>query len=83
VMHSRLLGEIRPLIVPPEQLAGKQLWVSHGTLDQVLPLANAHAIRAAAQALPLNLRYAEFPNAHEITRDELAQAMQWLASLAL
>lgn len=82
VMHSRLLAEIAPLVAPPEQLTGKQLWVSHGTLDSVLPLAHAHAIRRAAEALPLNLRYAEFPNAHEITRDELAQAMQWLAALA-
>jgi len=83
VMHSRLLAEIAPLVAPPEQLAGKQLLVSHGTLDQVLPLAQAHATCKAAQALGLNLRYAEFPNAHEITRDELAQAMQWLAELAL
>lgn len=82
VMHSRLLGEIAPLVAPPEQLAGKPLWVSHGTLDQALPLAHAHATRKAAQALALNLRYAEFPNAHEITRDELAQAMQWLTELA-
>ena len=82
VMHSRLLAEIAPLVAPPEQLAGKQLWVSHGTLDQVLPLAQAHATCKAAQALALNLHYAEFANAHEITRDELAQAMQWLAALA-
>lgn len=81
VMHSRLLGEIVPLIAPPERLAGRQLWVSHGTLDQVLPLAHAHAIRSAVQALPLALRYAEFPSAHEITQGELAQAMRWLAAL--
>lgn len=82
VMHSRLLGQITPLVVPPARLQGKQLWVSHGTLDQVLPLANAHAIRATVQALPIDLHYAEFPSAHEITRDELVQAMQWLGELA-
>lgn len=81
VMHSRLLDEVKPLIAPAGQLQGRQLWVSHGTLDQVLPLAHAHAIRSAVQTLPFTLRYAEFANAHEITRDELAQAMQWLAGL--
>jgi len=82
VMHSRLLGEITALIAPPSQLQDKQLWVSHGTLDAVLPLAHAQAILGVVQALPLVLRYTEFPNAHEITQDELAQAMQWLAALA-
>ena len=56
VMHSRLLEEVLPFAAPPQALQGKQLWVSHGTLDQVLPLANAHAIRTAVQALPIDLR---------------------------
>lgn len=82
VMHSRLLDQVLPLMAPADQLEGKQLWVSHGTVDQVLALAHAHAIRATVEALPIVLRYTEFHNAHEITRDELAQAMQWLAALA-
>lgn len=82
VMHSRLLKEVIPHQASPEKFEGKQLWVSHGTRDQVLPLANAHLIRDQVQTLPLSLTYAEFPNAHEITPDELAQAMQWLAALA-
>ncbi|MCX7258274.1 MAG: hypothetical protein NTZ64_16585 [Polaromonas sp.] len=54
----------------------------------MLNLSLTHLQRPADKAvaepwlLALNLRYAEFPNAHEITRDELAQAMQWLAELA-
>ncbi|HEY3049912.1 MAG TPA: dienelactone hydrolase family protein [Polaromonas sp.] len=82
VLHSRLLAEVRPLMVPANQLQGKQLWVSAGTRDQVLPLAHSHAIREQVQQLPLALRYAEFPSAHEITPDELAQAMQWLRQLS-
>lgn len=82
VLHSRLLAEVLPLVAPADQLQGKQLWVSAGTRDQVLPLAHAQAIRAQVQQLPLTLAYAEFPNAHEITPDELAQAMQWLQQLS-
>ena len=82
VLHSRLLAEVLPLMAPADQLRGKQLWVSAGTRDQVLPLAHAHAIREQVQQLPLTLSYAEFPNAHEISQDELAQAMQWLQQLS-
>lgn len=82
VLHSRLLAEVLPLMAPADQLQGKQLWVSAGTRDQVLPRAHAHAIREQVQQLPLTLSYAEFPNAHEITPDELAQAMQWLQQLS-
>ena len=83
VMHSRLLAEVLPLQVPPGQLQGKQLWVSAGTRDAVLPPAHAQAIRQSAQHWPLTLTYAEFPNAHEITPDELAQAMAWLEQLTV
>lgn len=82
VLHSRLLAEVLPLMAAPGQLQGKQLWVSAGTRDQVLPLAHAHAIRAQVQQLPITLCFAEFANAHEITPDELAQAMQWLQQLS-
>ncbi|MES2944039.1 MAG: phospholipase [Pseudomonadota bacterium] len=78
VMHSRLLPEVLPLMASPVGLAGKQLWVSAGSRDQVLPLAQSHAIRDRVQPLPLNLTYTEFANAHEITADELGLAVKWL-----
>jgi phospholipase/carboxylesterase len=81
VLHSRLLREVLPLQAPPESFGGKQLWVSAGTRDQVLPLAHGQAIRDHAQSLPLKLSYNEFHNAHEITPDELQHAMQWLHQL--
>lgn len=82
VMHSRLLPEVLSLMAAPSALAGKQLWVSAGSRDQVLPLAQSHAIRDRVKALPLNLTYTEFANAHEITVDELGLAMGWLRTLA-
>ena len=81
VLHSRLLPQVLPVVAPPEALQGKQLWVSHGTHDQVIPLANAHATRAFVETLPIALRYAEFPSAHEITQRELREAMAWLQEL--
>jgi phospholipase/carboxylesterase len=81
VMHSRLLPEVGALAVPPEALQGKQLWVSHGLQDGVIPVASARAIRELASTLPLVLRYQEYPGAHEIRPAELQAAMAWLAEL--
>jgi phospholipase/carboxylesterase len=82
VLHSRLLDQVLPQLVAPAQLEGKQLWLSHGTRDQVIALANAHRVRDLVKTLPIVLRYTEFPNAHEITPPELSQAMAWLQQLS-
>lgn len=82
VMHSRLLPQVLPLMATTEALLGKQLWVSHGLHDMVIPLASAHDIRDHAARLPLVLSYAEFPGAHEIRPAELQAAMQWLKVLS-
>jgi phospholipase/carboxylesterase len=82
VMHSRLLPEVDALAVPPEALQGKQLWVSHGLQDGVIPIASARAIRDLAGMLPLALTYNEYPGAHEIRPAELQAAMAWLGALA-
>jgi phospholipase/carboxylesterase len=82
VLHSRLLDQVLPQLVAPAQLEGKQLWLSHGTRDQVIALANAHRVRDLVKTLPIVLRYTEFPNAHEITSPELSQAMAWLQQLS-
>ncbi len=81
VWHGRLLAQALDHAAPPEALQGKNLWVSHGLQDNVIPVANAHAIREHAQGLPLALAYAEFPGAHEIRPAELQQAMTWLVGL--
>ena len=81
VWHSRLLPEIASLHAPAEAFAGKSVWVSHGTYDNVIPLTSAHAIRDKLGALPLNLAYHEYPGAHEIRPEELKASMQWLQDL--
>ncbi|MDO8386346.1 MAG: dienelactone hydrolase family protein [Polaromonas sp.] len=81
VMHSRLLQQVVPLVAPADELQGKQLWLSHGTHDNVIPLAAAHGIRELVKTLPMDLAYAEYPSAHEIIQEELVEAMGWLEAL--
>jgi len=82
VWHGRLLGQVAPLAAPPDALRGKQMWLSHGTHDNVIPLANAQAIAHHMAALPVTLTYREFPGAHEIRPSELTATVAWLESLA-
>ena len=81
VMHSRLLPDVLPLVAPPQQLRGRELWVSHGTEDGVIPLANAHQIRNSVASLPIALSYREYPGGHELRPAELREAMAWLQGL--
>lgn len=81
VWHSRLLPQILPRLAAPEAFAGKQLWVSHGTEDGVIPVASARETRERVSGLPLRLSYAEFAGGHEIRPAELRGAMAWLDGL--
>ena len=81
VWHSRLLPEIKQFQAPAGQFAGKSLWISHGTYDNVIPLTSAHTMRDHVQALPIGLAYHEYASAHEIRPDELQASMQWLDHL--
>ncbi|MFG5778264.1 alpha/beta hydrolase [Comamonas sp. J-3] len=82
VWHSRLLPQIAAREVDAAQLAEHKAWVSHGTEDDVIPLAQAHAIRSHLQATPLELSYHEYPCRHQLHPQELRESMQWLQALA-
>ncbi|MBS0468183.1 MAG: dienelactone hydrolase family protein [Proteobacteria bacterium] len=81
VWHSRLLPQALAAAAPAADLAGRQLWVSHGVQDNVIPLASARAIRDHARTLPLALSYREYPGVHEIRPEELRDSMAWLQGL--
>ena len=82
VWHGRLLTQMLPQAAPPDALRGKQMWLSHGTHDNVIPLAHAQAIAHYMAPLPVTLAYHEFPGAHEIRPSELAATVTWLESLS-
>lgn len=79
VWHSRLLPEAVAEQVAAAQMQGRSAWISHGTVDNVIPLSSAHAICQHLQKLPVELRYQEYPCAHSIHPQELQDSMRWLA----
>ena len=82
VWHSRLMAELLPLTAPHDALVGRKLWLSHGTNDTVIPLANALAVRHHMDTLPVTVTYREFPGDHEIRPSELAATVAWLEGLS-
>ncbi len=82
VWHSRLLPELAGQEAPVAALTGRAAWVSHGTVDDVIPVSQAHGIRSRLQATPVQLSYREYPCRHELHPQELRESMQWLQALA-
>jgi phospholipase/carboxylesterase len=54
--------------------------VVHGTRDQTLPIANGRASRDLLQGLPVDLTYREYPIAHEVSAESLADVAAWLSA---
>ena len=82
VWHSRLLAQVLPLQASHDALHGKKLWLSHGTHDNVTPLATPLAIAHPMAPLPVSVPYREYPSEHEIRPSELAATVAWLESLS-
>src|SRR5262245_61403819 len=80
LMSGRIPEEVRAEIADPAKLAGKPFLVVHGTYDQVLPIQNGRASRDLLQRLPVELTYREYPMAHEVSAQSLAEVVAWLAA---
>jgi phospholipase/carboxylesterase len=78
LMSGRIPEQIRPQIAPAERLVGKPFLVVHGVDDTVLPIQNGRASRAILATLPVALTYHEYPMAHEINAQSLADVTAWL-----
>ncbi len=81
VWHSRLLPQVVPQQVANQALQGKQMWVSHGLQDNMIPIASGRLIREHVQKTPIALTYMEYPGVHEIRPEELQESMAWLKAL--
>lgn len=81
VLHGRLLPEVDALAAPAAALQDRDLWVSHGRQDTVIPPASAAAIRAWAARQPLRLAGGDYPGGHGVHPQELADAVAWLNGL--
>jgi phospholipase/carboxylesterase len=63
-----------------EAIGRVPLFVAHGTLDDVLPIANGRDIRDRFSTVSTDLTYQEYAVGHGISLDELALVGDWLTA---
>ncbi len=81
VWHGRMLSAALVPKAPGTALAGRALWISHGSQDDVIPLSHAHEMRDALRGLPFNRTYRDYPCTHTLHPQELTESMAWLQAL--
>jgi len=80
IMSGRLLEEVKPLIKPSDQLKQLQVFISHGTQDNVLGIHYAKESVAYLKGLGINPAFKEYSEGHGINNDMLNDLVNWLNS---
>lgn len=78
VMSGRLLDDVKTKVAPKEQLKKLNIFISHGTKDNVLNVQYARDAKAYLQGLSLTPLYKEYLEAHTISREMFADLLKWL-----
>jgi phospholipase/carboxylesterase len=80
IMSGRLLEEVKPLIKPSDQLKQLQVFISHGTQDNVLGIHYAKESVAYLKGLGINPTFKEYSEGHGINTNMLNDLVNWLNS---
>ena len=80
-MSGRLLEEVKPLIVAKEKLKKLNIFVSHGTNDNIIPVSEARASVAYLKTLGISPLFKEYPEAHTISTEMFNDMLKWLKHL--
>lgn len=78
VLSGRLLEEVKPLITPGEQLKQLNVFISHGTNDNVLGVHYAQSSNSYLKELGINSTYKVYPEGHTISDAMIIDLISWL-----
>ncbi|MDB5256792.1 MAG: phospholipase/Carboxylesterase [Chitinophagaceae bacterium] len=78
VMSGRLQEEVKNMVAPKEQLKSLQVFISHGTQDNVLTVQYARESEAYLKQLGITPQYKEYPAPHTISQDMFRDLLNWL-----
>lgn len=78
ILSGRLLEEVKPLIKPGAQLKQLNVFISHGTNDNVLGVHYAQSSNSYLKELGINSTYKEYPEGHTISNAMIADLLKWL-----
>jgi phospholipase/carboxylesterase len=78
VLSGRILDEVKPLIKPGDKLKDLNVFISHGTNDNVLGIHYAKESCAYLKELGINPTYKEYTEGHSINSEMLKDLINWL-----
>lgn len=78
VMLSGYLPVNSGLAIDTAGIAGRPVFMSHGTQDNIVPVAFGRAARDYLKRLGANVTYHEYPMAHQISAQTVTDLAAWL-----
>ena len=78
IMSGRILDNIKPFVASNEKLKHLNVFISHGTNDNVLKIQNARNGKAYIEQLGIHPTYKEYAEGHGINQDNLSDLINWL-----
>ena len=72
-----------PIEVEPDagNLVGRPAFVAHGVHDDIIPVEAGRRTRDLLERHVVDLTYREYPMAHQVSAEEMAEAREWLNGL--
>ena len=67
--------------VSPNRLAGKRVFIAHGLIDKMVPVAEAASARDAMLACGAQVTYSEYPIGHKLNAQGMKDLRAWLADI--
>ena len=78
---GRFMEEIKPLIKNKKALKSRQIFISHGTEDKMLPLHYAEENQAILEDLGIKVTLTTDDVAHSISGKQLSAFVEWMKNL--
>ena len=78
IMSGGLLEEVKPSIVPTEQLKRLRIFISHGINDNTLSINYARNAVAYLKEIKINPTYKEYVAGHELNNEMFNDLLRWL-----
>ena len=72
---------LKPHMASKEEIKKLQFFIGHGSMDDVVPVAQDRKSRLFLEDIGASLSYNEYPVAHGILPQELADIVQWIKGL--
>lgn len=78
---GRFMEEIKPLIHQKERLKSKQVFISHGTADTMLPIRYAEENQEILKGFGIEITLSTDNVAHSISNKQLNEFVEWIKAL--